>query len=92
MNKLRARLDIKAEAKKRMKSMVFGDRVTNICAGDRNPMLHCYFVKNRKDTAQCTDKKGHFWDIDIKVIYPGHLDEDVRRELFEPVWQSEHSE
>ncbi len=89
MSNIQGRLGLSKESKKRIKLMQFGDPVTNICAGDRNPMLHCYFVQGRNDNVRCTDKKGSFWDICIDVIYPGHLNKNKRDELFDPVWQVE---
>jgi len=92
MSDIDARIKLRDESIKRMKQINFGDPVTNICAGERNPMVHCYFVRYKAATkvAQCTDKSNKFWDIDIKVIYPGHLDKSARQELFQPVWDSEY--
>ncbi len=89
MSNIQDGLSLSKESKKRIKLMQFGDPVTNICAGDKNPMLHCYFVGRKGCNARCTDKKGSFWDIDMNVIYPGHLNENKRDELFDPVWQAE---
>ncbi|MDQ0068321.1 hypothetical protein J2W34_000095 [Variovorax boronicumulans] len=85
----------------RMRTLSLGDPVTNVCAGENNPSLHAFFVayqvKSRKNRyglvhkshwAKCTDKKGKFWDTDINVVYPGHLDAPIRSELFAPVWES----
>lgn len=89
----------------RMKALSFGDPVTNVCAGDRNPQMHAYFVaykvtahKNkfglthRSHLAKCTDKKGKFWDTYIDVIHPGHLDAETRTRLFAPVWQAQYGD
>lgn len=94
---------IREESIARMKALAFGDPVTNICAGDRNPQLHSYFVgcvvdsrKNRyglvhkSHWAKCTDKKGKFWKTCIDVIHPGHLDAETRERLFAPVWQANY--
>lgn len=85
----------------RMQALSLGDPVTNVCAGENNPGLHAFFVayqvkshKNRyglvhkSHWAKCTDKKGKFWDTDINVVHPGHLDATIRAELFAPVWES----
>lgn len=82
------KIEIKKEAKKRTHNLKFGDAVTNICAGENNPMRHCYYVRNKKDTVECTDKNGHFWDIYNKVIYPGHLNERECKKLFAPIWNA----
>lgn len=89
------------ESVARMKSLNFGDPVTNVCAGDKNPMLHSFFVAykvesrtnrygvtHRSHWAKCTDKKGSFWNIGIDVIHPGHLSSEDRTRLFAPVWQA----
>ena len=102
MGDLAARKAIKDEALKRMGSIQFGSYVTNVCAGEGNPTRHGYFVehvrKSRKTVgglpytehwAKCTDRKGKFWNTDIKVIYRGHLDMDECKTLFQPVWESE---
>ncbi|MES2942943.1 MAG: hypothetical protein V4772_08765 [Pseudomonadota bacterium] len=87
----------------RMKALTFGDPVTNICAGDSNPSLHCFFVAyevkantnkygitHRSHWAKCTDKKGKFWNTGFEVVYPGHLDAETRTKLFTPVWESQY--
>jgi hypothetical protein len=104
VDKIEQRLKIRQEAIERIKSLSIGDQVTNICAGDNNPMLHCFFVEYKKKShtskfkvkhtehlARCTDKKGKFWNIGIEVIYPGWLDEKMRNELFGPVWEAHHN-
>jgi hypothetical protein len=82
------RLTIRRAAVVRVKTLAFGDPVTNVCAGEGNPMIHCYFVQLKGQFACCTDRKGHFWDIGIEVVYPGHLPKDERERLFSPVWES----
>lgn len=86
----------------RMRALTFGDPVTNVCAGENNPSLHAFFVayeakshKNRyglvhrSHWAKCTDRKGKFWNADIDVVHPGHLDATTRSELFEPVLRAQ---
>jgi len=101
MGDLQARADIRSASKVRVKAMDFGEPVTNVCAGDGNPRRFSYFVeynvkshkrggiKHNEYYANCTDRKGNFWNADIDVIYSGHLDADKCKELFEPVWQSQ---
>jgi hypothetical protein len=98
-----SKFDYLNESKKRVMSMTIGEPVTNICAGEGNPIFHSYFVelitKTRRNkygidhseyTARCTNKKNKFWNIDIKVIYPGHLTREVASKLFDPIWDMEH--
>ncbi len=86
MSDLLAQRAIKVEARKRVAALIFGEPVTNICAGSGNPMRHCWFVQSKGDFACCTDRKGKFFDIGIEVVYPGHLTADEREKLFAPVW------
>lgn len=92
------RSELLEESKKRVGNMQFGEPVTNVCAGEGNPTRHSYFVsldvKSRKNrfgithrdySARCTDKKGKFWNTDIKVIFPGHLSAERCAELFAPI-------
>jgi len=78
----------------------FGNPITNICAGEKNPQRLCYFVErvtdryknkfgieHRTKWIKCTDKKGKFWKTDSEVIYPGHLDMEESHELFVPIWE-----
>lgn len=78
----------------------FGDPVTNICAGEKNPQRLCYFVERVTDgytnkfgikhctkSIRCTDKKGQFWKTNPEVIYPGHLDMEESHKLFIPIWE-----
>jgi hypothetical protein len=91
MSDIESRIRIKKESRKRINKIKFGDEVTNICAGENNPMKHCYFVRKiRKGVVQCTDKNGAFWDIGVDVIYQGHLSVDKCKELFDPVWEEEY--
>lgn len=95
-------LAIRDEAIKRIGLMSFGDEVTNVCAGAGNPTRYGYFVEhvrlNKKTFggfpytehwAKCTDRKGKFWKTDIKVVYPGRIDDDECKRLFAPIWESE---
>lgn len=82
----------------RVKAIQFGEPVTNICAGECNPLRHGYFVQMKtthhkngfgitssERLARCTDRKGKFWDTGIDVIYPGHLPHAECAALFAPV-------
>ena len=40
MGDIKARADIRSEAKKRMRLLNFADEVTNICAGDKLSLIH----------------------------------------------------
>lgn len=98
---MESKLSLRDASIARMRALTFGDPVTNVCAGENNPSLHAFFVayeikshKNRyglvhrSHWAKCTDRKGKFWNADIDVVYPGHLDATTRSELFDPVWQA----
>lgn len=98
MDKMETRLDIFNKAKKRMKELSFGDPVTNVCAGDKNPQRHSYFAKlniqshtnkfgitHKQYLANCTDRKGKFWNTDIEVIFPGHLEYEESMKIYEPI-------
>lgn len=87
-----ARKEIHDAAIKRVNKIEFGDPITNICAGEKNPIRHGYFVKSNRRYVTSTDKKGRFSDIGIEVIYPGHLDIDECKRLFAPVWESKFGE
>lgn len=102
MADIAARKRILDESIERVKVLQFGDPITNVCAGSEG--RHSYFAervtRSRKNRfglvhkerfVRCTDKKGSFWLTDIKVIYPGHLDEDQCNSLFDPIWQAEHA-
>ena len=74
------------QARKRVRAMEFGDPVTNICAGENNPLRLAYFVSfDGKQYAKCTDRKGKFWNTGIEVVYPKHLDFAECTRLFDPV-------
>lgn len=93
MNKMQIRLDLKNEAKKRMRKLNFGDSITNICASEKNPDRLSYFVKYKNQHSrslryhlvECTDKKGGFWDAELVVIYPGHLQFDECEKIYAPL-------
>lgn len=72
----------------RVTALSFGDPVTNICAGEDNPLRHAYFVKTKGVFVQVTDKKGRFAYFGREVIYPGHIPKDEAKRLFEPIWQA----
>lgn len=105
MGDVRTRASIRQEAIARMKAIKAGEPVTNVCAGEKNPRRHAYFlryvVKSRKTSygivhgeywAKCTDKKGGSWLTGIEVIYPGHLDSETSAALWAPVWQANYGE
>lgn len=82
---------IKHEADLRVKLLLFGDKITNICAGDNNPHRQAYFVKLKKDDVNCTDGRGHFWDTRKEVIFKGHnISVEKCKELFKPVWIAQY--
>lgn len=81
------RAEMYQQALKRVRAIEFGEPVTNICAGERNPQRLAYFVAVvGKRLAKCTDRKGLFWSTGIEVVYPGHLDYAECSRLFDPVW------
>lgn len=95
---LQPKLDLLNKSKERVKAMKFGDPVTNVCAGDRNPRRHSYFVeykvkshKNRFGvihkyySARCTDGKGKFWNGGLEVTFPGHLSYEESKEIYAPI-------
>lgn len=94
MGYISKRKEIRDATRERMKSIQFGDPVTNICAGDSNPIRLSYFVRYNipSHTVECTDKKDNFYKMDADVIYPGHLPYAECRELFQPVWEAEYGE
>lgn len=94
MGNLNKRAKIKAESKERMARLTFGGPVTNICAGEKNPMRLCLFVryKARQHVAECTDGKGRFADFDADVIVAGHLPAWEAKELYRPVWEANFSD
>lgn len=93
MPNLQARKDIKVESKKkRMKIIKFADPVTNIGAGNENPMRLLFFVnyRAREHIVSCTDGKGNFGDFNADVIHSQHLDYVKCKKLYAPVWQAEY--
>lgn len=89
MGSFEDRINIKRESCKRMRNFRFGEPVTNACAGEGNPLRHAFFVKLKVDNVQVTDKKDRFANIGCEVIYPGHLESDEAKRLFEPYWQAQ---
>lgn len=89
MGDLEARVRIRAESRKRVRQIAFGDPVTNICAGDGNPLRHAFFVRAHGDAVEVTDKAGTFGDYGCEVIYPGHLPPDEAGRLYAPFWQAQ---
>ena len=89
---LEKKLQIRNESKKRIGKIKFGDVVTNICAGDRNPMRISYFVryKRREHLVEVTDRNGKFSQFDADVIYPGELPIKESKDLFDPVWENRY--
>ncbi len=85
-------IEIKGASQKRIRAISFGDKITNVCAGENNPMRHCYFVRYKAGphVVECTDKGGKFGDYGADVIYAGHLPYSESSELFKPVWEAEY--
>lgn len=92
MGNFEERVKQRAEAVARMTALAFGDPVTNVCAGEKNPHRHSFVVSHGKTWVKCTDKKGEFWETGIEVIYPGHLDSETCERLFAPIWQAKYGE
>ena len=92
MGNLEARVEIKAETKKRVKKLYFGNKITNICAGDKNPLRVGLFVRYKANNhlVEMTDGRGEFGNICADVIYPGHIEFGECKRLFEPVWRAEY--
>ena len=63
------------EAKIRTKSMTFGQRISNICAGNNNPQKHGYFVRQQGSLVVCTDGKKTF----LENGYRGYISWLVKR-------------
>lgn len=70
-------------------SLKFGDKTTNICAGEENPHRHAYFVRGSRQYIECTDKKGNFWKTDKVVIVAGHIPYKEAEILYKPIWEKE---
>ncbi len=73
------------EARERVKTIRFGDPITNICSSGINRYRLCFFVRAKKDTVVCTDKENTFWETATSAIYQGHLSIDKCKELFVPM-------
>jgi len=84
------RVEVKKEAMKRMKTLSFGDAVTNVCAEERNLQRLGYFVEHKRNSSnvKCTDKKGKFWEGVIQVTFKGHLGREECESLFKPIWEA----
>ena len=82
------REQVRKMAKDRLRGIKFGDPVTNVCAGDRNPTRLGYFVRRMGGDIECTDKKGKFWQPSAEVIFRGHIDYEECVELFHPIWEA----
>lgn len=76
------------QARDRVKAISFGDPITNVCAGDKNPTKRAFFVSASRGEVECTDKNGKFWDVCIEVIYPGHLPDDECDRIFAPIHEA----
>lgn len=76
-------------ADERIKAMQFGDQVTNVCAGDKNPHRLAYFVRKCGRDVECTDKNGKFWKTCKTVIFKGWLDMEECERLYKPIWESD---
>ena len=99
------KLSIKRSALERMKTLQFGDEITDVSAGEGNPRRHAYFCKHVEDITKnlfatdfgishqvmCTDKKGNFWNTGVEVIFKGHLDYEKCKELVNPIWEAYYS-
>jgi len=70
--------------------MKFGDEITNVCAGDKNPRRHSYYVCASKRNVKCTNKEGEFWETSKEVIFAGHLSYEECEKLYEPIWQQQY--
>ena len=79
------RKEMMDEARRRVKSLSFGDIVTNVCAGPSNPIKRGIFVRRSGDWVECTDGTGRFWTIGVEVVFPGHLSDTESDRLFDPI-------
>lgn len=91
------------EVKDRIKHLSFGDKVTNVCAGDNNPCRLSSFVKVKSHSRRnrygithtqryvmCTDGRGKFWETTPEVIFPGHLSVEESDRLYRPIWEAKY--
>lgn len=82
----------------RIKSIQFGEQVTNVCASIDNPRKYSLFShyvlqqkRNRFGTinnyhyAKCTDGKGNFWLTDALVVFKGRLPDEECKKLYEEI-------
>ncbi len=89
---LKAERQLFKGALKRVAKIKFGDKITNISAGEEHLMRHCYYVRGKTAFVECTNGKGDFSDYSNTVIYPGWISQDESKELFKPVWEAEHDQ
>lgn len=95
------RIRIREESMKRIGSLAKGDRVTNVCAGERGRYgtfwrIHTVSRKNKYGIVHTSvharvrlDHDGKLHDICPDVIYPGRLASEECKRLFEPVWEAQ---
>jgi len=76
-------------ADQRISKMSFGDKVTNVCAGEKNPNRLAYFVRKNRHNIECTDKNGAFWFTDKTVIFADWIDYKESTLLYDPIWRAE---
>ena len=63
----------------------FGDRITNISAGDKNPLKNGLFVReyvrrgrvNAGRTIEMTDGNGRFWEVFARSIVPAQTKQEA---------------
>lgn len=94
------RIEVREAAKQRVAELRKGDLVTNVCAGEDNPIRHAKFVsyvtKRRKNkygvehTEHFARLTGHgrTWQVCIDVVFKGHLNKEQCQELFNPIWEA----
>ena len=94
MDRMTERNRIRYESRKRMAGLKFGDTVTNICAGEKNPMRVCRFVRFKPIAhhATCTDGNGKFCDFGADVIWPGEIPYEQAKAIYRPVCYAEFGE
>ena len=85
------KMKMEEESLARVQAMTFAKPVTNICAGHPS-RRHAFFVDVRNDLVLCTDGHGEFWRTGMNVVYPGWLDNDECKRLYEPVWEETYGE
>jgi hypothetical protein len=85
-----ARVRLKNEARKRARAFVFGEPVTNVCAGEGNTLRHAFFVKKKGDYVEVTDKQGKFCNFGVEVMFAGHLPIEEAEKLFRPFHEAQY--